>query len=96
MVSPLLFLSRMAVLSHLSLVLCPAPTAEEIHIVDEGRLAYHGLCLYPFPSLYPAHDPFHGLVGPGRRVDVYAMRDLAHLASYLSLAKEGAWSQQQR
>ena len=82
----------MAVLKRLSLVLYPAPIAAEIHIVDEGRLAYRGLCLYPFPSLGPAHGLAHGLVVPGRRADVYAMRDLAHLASYLSLAKEGAWS----
>jgi len=92
MASPLLFLFHMAVLRRPSLVLFPAPTAAEIHIVDEGRLAYRGLCLYPFPSLDHAHDPAHGLVGPGRRADVYAMRDLAHPASYLSPAKEGAWS----
>jgi len=92
MVSPLLFLFRMAVLRHLSLVLYPAPMEAEIRIVDEERPAYRGLCLYPFPSLDPAHDPSHGLVGPGRRVDVYEMCDLAHLASYLSPAKGDAWS----
>jgi len=95
MTCPLLFLSRVAALrSPLSHVLCPAPTATEIHIVDGWPPAYHDLCPYPFPSLGPGLDPSHGLVEAGRRADVCGMRNLVRLASYLIQAKEDACSYQ--
>ena len=90
MVSPLLFLSRMAASrKHLSHVLYPAPTAAEFHIVDVWALSYPDLC--PYPSLDPGHDPYHGLVGEGRRVDVYGAYNLAHLVSCSIPEKEDAY-----
>ena len=91
MASPLPFLFRVAASrSHLSHVLCPAPTAMEIHIVDGWHLAYHDLCPYPSPSLDPGLDLSHGLVEAGRRADVCGMRNPVHLASYLIQAKKDA------
>ena len=96
MVSPLPCPSRTAALrGHLSLVLSPAPTAVGFHIVDGWHLSYPVPCPYPFPSPDPGHDPYHGLVGEGRRAVACGMRTLARLASYLLLEKEDAclWQQ---
>jgi hypothetical protein len=96
MVSPLLFLSRMAALrGHLSHVLYPAPTAVEFHTAGVGPLSCRDLCLCPFPSLDHAHGPYRGLVGAAKRVDVCGIYNPARLASYPIPGKEGAWSWQQ-
>ena len=96
MVSPLLFLSRMAALrGHLSHALYPAPTAVEFHTAGAGPLSYRGLCPCPFPSLDPAHDPYRGLVGAVKRVDVCGIYGPARLASCSIPGKEDAWLWQQ-
>jgi hypothetical protein len=96
MVSPPLFLFRMAASrGHLSHVPDPAPTAEEFHTAGAQVLSYRDLCPCPFPSPDLAHDPYHGLAGAVRHVDVCGICDLARLASYPIPEREAAWLLQQ-